>query len=94
MAKQKHQCPNRYAGDGDNGGCYFEIDYIREGIAYLDVGHSCAIVHRKEIPVTWLAELVSIATAHKGGIAGFLLDHSGGDAKNSYALMCDPPSAA
>lgn len=86
----KHVCRNRYAGEGARGGCYFEIEYVREGVAHMDVGHSCVIVHRKEIPVTWLSELISIATGHKGGIAGFLLEHSGGDANNSYALMCDP----
>jgi len=49
-------------------------------------------VHQKEIPITWLAELIAIATEHKGGIAAFLQHHSwSGD---SYALMCDPAQEA
>jgi hypothetical protein len=86
----KHVCPKRYAGDGAKGGCYFEIEPSEKPEhAHLDVGHSCVVVHRGEIPVTWLAELVAIATSHKGGIAGFLAEHAtalGG----SYALECDP----
>lgn len=85
----KHLCPNRYAGDGAKGGCFFEIETTeKEGVAQLDVGWSCVIVHRGEVPVTWLAELIAIATAHEGGIAGFLKEHDYG--APSYALMCDP----
>ena len=85
--KPKHVCPNRYAGE--SGGCYFEIGPSKkEGRAVLDVGWSCVVVHRGEIPVSWLSELIAIATGHKGGIAGFLAEQRyGGD---SYALMCDP----
>lgn len=61
-----------------------------EGMAYLDVGHSCVIVHDGEIPISWISELIAIATLHKDGIAGFLNEHGlAGDP--SYALMCDPP---
>lgn len=80
-----------YEGEGANGCCYVCITPShREGFAYLDVGWSCVVVHNKDIPVTWLAELVAIATGHKDGVAGFLRDQRyGGD---SYALMCDPPT--
>ena len=84
----KHTCPNRFAGEGARGGCYFEIENVSEGIADLRVGWSCVVVHDKQIPVTWLAEVVAIATGHKGGIAGFLAEHKYGG--ESYALMCDP----
>ena len=79
---------NRYAGEGANGGCYFEVEHVKEGRAILSVGWSCVRVHDAEIPVTWLSEIIAIASAHKDGIAGFLKenDYGGG----SYALACDP----
>lgn len=78
-----------FAGEGANGGCFFEIFATeKEGEAQLDVGWSCVIVHRKRIPITWLAELIAIATAHEGGIKGFLAEHDYGG--GSYALMCNP----
>lgn len=88
----RHQCPNRYAGEGAKGGCYFEIEIEeKEGIARLDVGWSCVVVYRDEIPVSWLSEVLAIAAGHKDGIAGFLAENRyGGD---SYALMCDPPKS-
>lgn len=88
MSKKKHKCQNRYAGEGARGGCYFEIEPSdKEGVAVLGAGWSCVVVHRGEIPVTWLAELVAIATGHPGGIAQFLADHNYG---GGYALICDP----
>ena len=87
----KHTCRNYFHGEGARGGCYFEIDATdKEGMAQLDVGWSCVVVHRKEIPVTWLSELIAIATEHKDGIAGFLKDHQDRTGQESYALMCDP----
>lgn len=84
-----HQCPNRYYGEGARGGCYVDIEAgCTEGMVALDVGWSCVIVHRGEIPVTWLSELVAIATGHKDGIAGFLAEHNYG---GGYALQVDPP---
>ncbi len=84
----KHQCPNRFHGEGAKGGCFFEIEFSgTEGIALLDVGWSCVIVHSKEIPVTWLSEIIAIATSHKDGISGFLAEHNYG---GGYALVCDP----
>lgn len=84
----KHKCPNRFSGEGARGGSFFEIEETWEGHTHLSVGHSCVIVHNADIPVTWLAELIAIATEHKDGIAGFLQEHNwSGD---SYALMCDP----
>ena len=90
----KHKCRNNYHDEGAKGGCYFHItDTDKEGIAHLDVGHSCVVVHNKFIPVTWLAELVAIATMDPEGIEGFLKKHGvagDDDSHNSYALMCDP----
>lgn len=84
------QVRNMGVRDGARGGCYFEIEPSeKEGMAQLNVGWSYVVVHRDEIPVSWLSEVIAIATGHKGGIAGFLAEHRyGGD---SYALMCDPP---
>lgn len=87
--RKGHVCPNAYHGEGARGGCYFEITAgEKKEYAQLDVGWSCVVVHQTEIPVTWLAEIIAIATAHKGGVAGFLADHQYGEP--SYALMCDP----
>ena len=90
-AKKKRLKPplNFFAGEGARGGCFFEIE--SEGPdkpANLRVGWSCVIVHDGDIPITWLAELVAIATAHKDGVAGFLKEqnYAGG-----YALEVDPP---
>lgn len=84
----KHVCPNRYAGDGARGGCYFEIEPSEtEERAILRAGWSCVVVHDGEIPITWLSELIAIATGHERGIAGFLAEHNYG---GGYALQCDP----
>ena len=90
----KHQCPNRFGGDGAHGGSFFEIDSpnYEHGTANVRVGHSCVIVHDAQIPITWIAELFAIATEHKGGIKGFLQDRSWSG--ESYALMCDPEAPA
>lgn len=83
---------NQYMGQGANGGCIFEIEGTDEsGEADLTVGWSSVIVHRGPIPVTWLAELIAIASGHPEGIAGFLKQHDYG--QPSYALMCDPAPA-
>lgn len=89
MTTKKHNCPNRFQGDGARGGCFVEIEATeREGIANLQVGWSCVVVHRQDIPISWLSEIIAIATAHKGGVAGYLAEQRhGGD---SYALQCDP----
>jgi hypothetical protein len=89
MTKRAHVCPQRYAGEGARGGCYFSIESSDrgEGFANLGVGWSCVTVHDGEIPVTWLSEVIAIATGHPGGIAKFLADHNYG---GGYALQCDP----
>jgi len=85
----KHICANAFNGEGANGGCFFEIEATeRNNIASLRAGWSCVIVHDGEIPVTWLSEIIAIATGHEGGIAGFLKQHNYG---GGYALVCDPP---
>jgi hypothetical protein len=86
----KHVCPNRYIGEGAQGGCFVEIEPSdREGVAVLRAGWSCVIVHDGQIPVTWLSELIAIATGHPGGIKAFLAEHNYG---GGYALTCDPAS--
>lgn len=88
----KHVCRNAFAGEGANGGCFFEIEASeKKERAHLRVGWSCVIVLDKEIPVTWLAEIIAIATEHKDGIAGFIRDNLHAVGGRSYALECDPP---
>jgi hypothetical protein len=86
-----HVCPNRFTAEGARGGCIFEIEPSeRKDFARLGVGWSCVMVHDGDIPITWLSEVVAIATAHEGGIAGFLKHHNYG---GGYALVCDPVEA-
>ncbi len=88
MTGKKHICSNQFHGEGAKGGCYFEIAAgEREGMADLRVGWSCVTVHQNEIPITWLSEVIAVATGHAGGIAGFLAEHQCG---GGYALVCDP----
>jgi hypothetical protein len=85
----KHVCPNRFSGEDARGGCFFEIEPGEvEGMALLRAGWSCVIVHDAEIPVSWLSEVIAIATGHKDGVAGFLAEHNYG---GGYALAVDPP---
>lgn len=88
MARSNHECENFYHAECARGGCYLEIRGSKgDEIASLEVGWSCVRVFNGEIPVTWLAELIAIATNHKGGIGGFLAEHN--YSGESYALMCD-----
>lgn len=90
--KQKPPIHNFFSAEGANGGCFIEIeDGEKPQHVRLRVGWSCVIVHDDEIPVSWLSELVAIATAHKDGIVGYLKEHGEGGDVGSYALMCDPP---
>lgn len=95
MSKRKgHVCPNRFHAEGARGGAYIEVDEYEcpEGHIRLDVGWSCVVVHSDNVPVpvTWIAEVIAIATAHKGGIAGFLAEQGYGGGE-SWALAVDPP---
>lgn len=85
----KHQCPNAFAGEGANGGCYVQIRDDGNEHPTLEVGWSCVRVYSQAMPITWLAEIIAIASAPEhGGVAGFLEKHRYGGA--SYALACDP----
>lgn len=88
MARGKHVCPNRAAVDGARGGSYVTLETSEnEGMCILEVGHSCVRTVQKEIPVTWLAAILTHASDH-GWIDAM------GDPKEfpaDYALMCDPP---
>lgn len=89
----KHKCLNQYRGDGARGACYLELDPAEEeGKVHLGVGWSCVVVYQsaKPVPISWIAEVIAIATDHEGGIEGFLREnHYGGS--ESYALEVDPP---
>ncbi len=87
----KHKCPNAYNGEGAKGGAYLQLSDFdcRDGEVRLEAGWSCVIVHQKPVPISWIAELIAIATAHKDGIVGFLREQEYGGP--SWALMCDPP---
>ncbi len=97
-----HVCANRFSGEGARGGCFVTIersetqkDSCGDPMALLEVGWSCVITvggmrEPCHIPISWLAEVLTIAHDHKGGFAGFLEEHGqGGDP--SYALEVDPP---
>lgn len=94
MPKQSN---HRYSGDGAKGACYVDIEYLREGVAHLEVGWSCVVVYNQDIPVSWLAEVIEIASSHEGGVEGFLSEHGKGGSDNgdndSYALWVDPPGS-
>ena len=95
MKKAKHVCANKFAGEGARGGCFFVISPgDKPETAFLDVGWSCVVVHQKDIPISWLSEIIAIATSHKDGIPGFLREHHYGDSDKGYALMVDPEGAA
>jgi hypothetical protein len=85
----KHQCANRFQGEGAKGACLVEIEPgASEGMAHLVVGWSCVYVHQQDIPISWLSEIIAIASGHQGGISGFLAEHKCG---GGYALVVDPP---
>ena len=90
----KHKCRNEFRGEGARGGSDVTITQSnKEGVALVDVGHSCVVTHAKYMPVTWLAEIITIAADHEGGVEGFLKAHGvmgDDDSHGSYALMCDP----
>lgn len=86
----KHVCRNGFVGEGAKGACFIDIEPGEtENLVRLKVGWSCVIVHDKEIPVSWLSEVIAIASGHAGGITGFLAQHNCG---GGYALEVDPPS--
>ena len=79
---------NQFYAEGANGGCYFRIEELKNKLIHMDVGWSCVVVHDDSIPISWLSELIAIATSHEGGIGGFLASYQ--YSGSSYALMCDP----
>lgn len=88
MKRQPHVCKNEFSGEGARGGCLIEVaPSAMVEHAELRVGWSCVIVHDGTIPITWLSEVIAIASGHKDGIGGFLRDHNYG---GGYALKCDP----
>ena len=88
MKRKPHVCRNAFNGEGARGGCFIEIEPGDvSGLANLRAGWSCVIVHDNQIPITWLSEIIAIASGHKDGIGGFLRDHNYG---GGYALQCDP----
>lgn len=85
----KTKIPDHIEVEGARGGSFVRIDKTdREGIVDIEVGHSCVITVRHELPVTWLAALLT----HAKDI-GF--ENAMGDREQfpaDYALMCDPVS--
>lgn len=58
----KHQCPNRFSGEGNNGGSFVSIDETgRDGVVRLRVGNHCVITIDQEIGVVALAQILTSA---------------------------------
>lgn len=72
---------------GARGGSFVKLyEAQRDGWCNLRVGHSCVITVDQEIPVTWLAAILTRALD-----VGFI--EAMGDPElfpADYALMCDP----
>lgn len=99
--KARSKVRNAFHSEGARGGCFFiiseaeEKDSCGDPVARIEVGWSCVIVagnlgRNSVVPISWLSELIAIATSHEGGIVGFLQEHRYGGSE-SYALSCDPP---
>lgn len=74
----KHQCPNRFAGEGNNGGSFVTIDETgRDGVVRLRVGNHCVITIDQEISVVALAQIltgakdIGFAKMMKEGFSGW-----------------------
>lgn len=86
MTKNNHHV----FAEGANGGSYVQFSTVdREGYIGVEVGHSCVRTVRRELPVTWLAAILTHASD-----VGF--DAAMGDPREfpaDYALMCNPVEA-
>ncbi len=80
---------NLVALEGANGGSFVEIEETEtEGQCHIRVGHSCVVTVNCELPVTWLAAILT----HAKNI-GF--ENAMGERDEfpaDYAIMCDPSS--
>ena len=90
MPRRGHVCPNIAEVEGARGGSYVRLaPGEKEGMCRIEVGHSCVVTVDREIPVTWLAAVLTHAK-DIGWIAAM------GDRElfpADYALMCDPPES-
>lgn len=58
----KHQCQNRFSGEGNNGGSFVTIDPTdREDVVKLRVGNHCVITIDQEIGIVALAQILTFA---------------------------------
>jgi hypothetical protein len=83
----KMKAPEVLEVEGARGGSYVRLEQTEtEGVCRIEVGHSCVRTVSQNIPVTWLAAILTHAkdigfTAAMGDAEKFPAD---------YALMCDP----
>ena len=91
MSARRVTTPTWVEVEGANGGSFvFLEESQRKGFCRVRVGHSCVITVDQDVPVTWLAAILTRAKD-----AG--LKESMGDPSNfpaDYALMCNPESEA
>ncbi|MFT4056884.1 MAG: hypothetical protein QM681_20430 [Novosphingobium sp.] len=58
----KHQCANRFSGEGNNGGSFVTISETdRDDVVRLRVGNHCVITIDQEIGVVALAQILTSA---------------------------------
>jgi hypothetical protein len=67
----RHICPNRFSGEGNNGGSFVTIDETgTDGVVRLRVGCHCVITVDQDISVVALAQILT--TAKDEGFEGMM----------------------
>ena len=85
----RSKIPNKVTVQGANGGSYVMISgNDTEDKCRVEVGHSCVVTCDVEIPVTWLAAILTHAKDIGFENAMGATDNFPAD----YALMCNPPA--
>lgn len=89
MAK-RYEPPTSFEVQGARGGSFVRLSRTdNEERVHVEVGHSCVITVNQEIPVTWLAAVLTHAKYI--GFSSAMGDREQFPA--DYALMCDPEAA-
>lgn len=91
MARKAQSIPTYVNVEGARGGSYVHLEQSeREGYCRVEVGHSCVVTVDCELPVTWLAAILT--NAKDVGFRSAMGDF--GQFPADYALMCDPDGEA
>lgn len=56
---KKRDPQNGYRDEGNNGGDYLVIEKLKDGMAYVEIGHSCVMTVSKVMPVEVLTSILS-----------------------------------